>query len=392
MNRRDYLKVSGATAVAGVGTYGVYRTIIQDVVSGGESPDGADQLQRLGDDDELAQLDDPRDGWHLLGVTPPSRDLTVTDPFESWLDQPPAVLGFFVDVGQPAGREIERLTGSLLENAWQRRYVPHLFFQPFLPERDSTSDNINREIATGEWDDQLETWAEYLAAWVYDEDGSHRRMYLNYAPEFNGDWSPWSPARGDDDESDFVEMWRRTHDIFREYGLDERFVQWVWTVDNTNRGVDRAACYPGDEYVDWCAVHGYNWATWAGWQSPAEVYDGTLGFVADVADKPLAITEFACSSETEEGDHDPAAKNDWLAESWGYLRDNDVRMSLYFDVVKETDWAVFDGDHGTETVEIDDQEYRSYPAYREGASEPGVLGPREEYERILTEPEFHGTW
>ncbi len=389
MDRREYLKIAGATGVAGVGTYGVYSTVVRDLLSEPEPPEGARELQ---DVETEPEDDDHRDGWHLLGVTPPSRDLTVMDPFESWLGRSPAVLGMFVDVGQPGGDDVERLTESLLGNAWERGYVPHLFLQPFLPDRGSTPDEINREIADGEWDDQIEQWAQYLAAWVYDEDGNHRRVYLNYAPEFNGDWSPWSPAVGDDDEEDFVAMWQRTHDIFAEYGLDERFVQWIWTVDVTNRGVDRQSSYPGDEYVDWCGVHGYNWATWTGWLTPGEVYANTVELVNSIADKPVAITEFACSSETEDDGHDPAAKDEWLADAWGQLQELDVRMSLYFDVVKETDWAVFDGAHGAATVDVGDNEYPAYPGYREGAIGDGVLGPDDGHERRLSDAEFQGTF
>lgn len=392
MERRDYLKIAGAGGIAALGAYGAYTTVVRDAWSDPDAPPADDPLAYV-EDDELEDIErtaETRQGWKLMGITPEARDLTVLDPFEEWLEKRHAVVGFFLDVGQPSVDEIQRITNSLFEAAWQRNQIPHIFWQPFLPEREETSENINREIANGEWDDVITAWARSIGAWLYDPDGDHGRVYLNLAPEFNGDWSPWSPAVGEDDEDDFVEMWRRFHDIFEDLGIDERFVQWIWTVDNTTRGVDREACYPGDDYVDWCGIHGYNWASWTGWQQPPDVYDESIAFLEGLTDKPIAITEFASSSETNTGDHDPAMKDEWLTDAYAYLREHDVRMSLYFDLVKETDWAVFGGPRGTDTIEVGGGTYDVYPAYKEAMSDGGVLGPHPDHPRVLTQDEFAG--
>lgn len=389
MDRRDYLKVAGAAGVASVGAYGAYTTVIRDAWSTPDGPTDHERLQDV-DEEEITDNSTARDGWTLLGITPESRDLSVLDPFEEWLGKRHAIAGYFLDIGQPDEDEIHRVTNSLFESAWQRGQVPHVFWQPFLPNQDETSEEINRDIANGEWDDEIELWARSIADWIYDEDGDHRRLYINLAPEFNGDWSPWSPALGDDDEEDFVGMWQRVHNIFDEYGITEEFVQWIWTLDNTTRGVDRAACYPGDEYVDWCGIHGYNWASWEGWQTPEEVYGPTLSFIDDLTNKPVAITEFASSSETENGDHDPAAKNEWLTDAYAYLEANNVQMSLYFDLTKETDWSVFDAQYGHTTAEVDGTSYEVYPAYRDAVTNDGVLGPDPDHPRILSNAEFAG--
>lgn len=345
---------------------------------------------QLSDDTEIPQYDfETREGSSLLGITPSARDFTVLDPFETWLEKQHAIIGIFIDIGQPDG-EIERLTNSLFESAWNRGSVPHIFFQPFFGGPEETSDSVNQEIAEGVHDDDIRAWAEALATWLYDPDGDHRRLYVNLAPEFNGDWNPWSPALGDEDEDDFVEMWRHIHDIFSEAGMGPEFVQWIWTVDNTTRGVDRAACYPGDAYVDWCGIHGYNWAAWDGWQSAEEVYGESLDFVNSIADNPVAITEFACSSETEDGDHDPERKETWLTEAYEYIDDFPVRMSMYFNITKETDWAVFGGEYGKATEEVNEQSFEVYPAYREAVTDDAVLPPYADHPRILTDEEFAG--
>ena len=386
MQRRDYLKFCGAAGVAGMGAYGVYSTFIRDPPVGtpGEIPD-----VNLSDTTLPEYSLEDRAGWTLLGITPPSRDFTVLDPVEEWLGRRPAIIGIFIDIGQPEG-EIWRLTNSIVESAWNRGHVPHIFWQPFLPSQEDASTEVNRDIAEGEYDDEIQRWADSLAAWVYEDDGDHRRLYLNLAPEFNGDWSPWSPAVGDEDEADFVDMWHHVHDIFTDNGLDSNFVQWIWTLDNTTRGVDREACYPGDSYVDWCGVHAYNWAKREPWQSPEDLYGPTVDFVRGITDKPIALTEFASSSELGGGGHDPERKNDWIEDAFRYIRENDIKMTLYFNLTKETDWAVFGGEHGVETVDIGNRSYPAYPAYRDAVTQEGVLGPRSEHPRILSDEEFAG--
>lgn len=402
MDRREYLKVAAGGGAVSVAGYGLYTSMFRDRErdenedeSGTQPSDGqTGQEGADGDGSENGTVEEdfeaePRDGWKILGVVPPSRELTVLDPFEEWLGKQHAVVGLFLNMGHPEA-EIERLVRGVLGSVWDRGHIPQLYWQPFLPNREETSNEINAEIADGEWDDEIHAWANSLADWAHVDGGPDRRVYLNLAPEFNGDWSPWSPALGNDDEDDFVEMWRHIHDIHTDAGLGSEHVQWIWTLDNTTRDVDREACYPGDEYVDWSGIHAYNWANWGSWNDPVGVYGSTLNFTRTINDKPVAITEFGSSSEQDDGEHDPERKNEWLEEAYEFLREEDVRMSLYFNLSKETDWAVFDSEYGTETVEIDGQSYNAYPAYREAVSDDGILGTYPEHPRILTDEEFAG--
>ena len=384
MDRREFLTRAGAVGVAGAGVYGVYHLVIRDPTSL-SGP-------RVDEDHEPATYDIPtREGDLLLGITPPSRDVTVLDPREAWLDRRHAVVGKFLDMGHPTA-EIERLVNSLLHSTWERGHTPHLFWQPFFPDRDNTSNEVNREIANGEWDDYLDDWANALAYWLMHPDEPDRRVYLNLAPEFNGDWSPWSPALGDEDEEDFVAMWRHVHDRVMDTGLTDSHVQWIWTLDNTTRGVDREACYPGDEYVDWAGIHGYNWANWGSWSTPEEVYGPTIDTIGRITDAPIAITEFGTSSLTDDGEHDPEKKDEWIRDAYAFLGDENVRMALYFDFVKETDWAVFDTPHPSDIVEINDREYGVAAAYKEVATNDRILPANEEHPRTLTDDEFQGTF
>lgn len=389
MERRDWLKAAGGVGVAAVGGLGAYTVFFRDRTTPGD-PAFSDNDDRNEDElREAAEQAETRNGDFLLGVSPRERDLTVLDPFEDWLDKRHAVVSAFIDVGHEDA-EIDRLVHSLFEGTWNRGHVPHIFWQPFFPDRDDTSPSILTEIHEGEWDDRLDKWANELAVWATEGSGLDRRIFINLAPEFNGDWSPWSPSVGNDDEDDFVEMWWHVHDIVMDAGLDDDHVQWIWALDNTTRGVDREACWPGDDYVDWTAVHGYNWVGWDGWISPEEVYQNTIDVIRSITDKPIAITEFGCSSETEDGDNDPERKDRWIADAYNYFTEQDVKMTLWFNIDTETDWSVFDVEPAADTIEIDGREYGKYPAYRQAVGNDNALGQHPEHPRRLTDEEFWG--
>lgn len=365
MNRRQYLQAAGGLGVAIAGGTGIYNRYFR-------GPDW-----------------ETRDGWLLSGVAPSVQDFSVLEPFEEWLGFRHAVAGRFVDIGI-SKQDIKSGVFSGLESIWQRGQVPHVWWQPFFSGRDSTSQAVTREIANGKYDETIEIWADTLAKWASRTGEPDRRLYLNLAPEMNGDWSPWSPAIGDDDEADYVDMWHRIHDTLMDTALESDHIKWVWALDTTTRGVDREAVYPGDEYVDWIAVHGYNWTNWGTWETPGELYGSTVDRLRSIADKPLAITEFACSSEVAEGEHDPARKDEWIADVYDYFEESEIQMALWFNVNAETDWAVFDSEYGAETASVGGTEYDAYPAYREALSGDGVLGPHPKHPRVLTDAEFAG--
>ena len=64
---------------------------------------------------------------------------------------------------------------------------------------------------------------------------------------------------------EYVAAWRHVHDIFTSVGAND--VTWVWcpNVDPDHKMQSLGSLYPGDAYVDWTCLDGYNW----GPQSPA---------------------------------------------------------------------------------------------------------------------------
>jgi Glycosyl hydrolase family 26 len=274
------------------------------------------QLGRLARAD--ASLDAAASRRWALGafVNPSNQRLTFAkaqraiDELESLIGHPLRIVSSFVAWEEPfpnASHLLDRRTGRRPLIAW-----------------DGSPDL--RAVSTGRWDSLLRTRARSCR----DFGGT---IYVRWAPEFNGEWNPcYGRAR------EFVAAWRHVVSLFRTAGA--RNVKWVWcpfAVQGQRRPADKwRRYYPGDEFVDWVGMDGYNWGTaraWSKWQTFGEIF---APLYADYAGRrPLMICELAC---TELG----GDKAVWIRDMGARLagRFSKVRAVVWFDTDKETDWRV----------------------------------------------------
>jgi hypothetical protein len=140
-------------------------------------------------------------------------------------------------------------------------------------------------IASGSYDGYIGDAASAAAAW-------HRPLMIRFGQEMNGSWYPWSPASGNSARS-FVHAWRHVVKVFRHAGADN--VQWVWTpYVETENDLPFARFYPGDRYVDWAGVDGYNWGGRFAWKSFHELFARSYHRLVRLTSRPLMIGEVGC--------------------------------------------------------------------------------------------------
>ncbi len=169
-------------------------------------------------------------------------------------------------------------------------------------------------------------------------------IFLRPAAEMNGDWFDWGGANNDRDTAAFIKAWRRIHDIFDEEGVHN--VSWVWAPNSESSpgGWDPSSWnswrnyYPGDAYVDWVGIDGYNWGLLPGG-------DGWLSFGAimqhvydDYATrKPIMIAE---TGSTESG----GDKAQWISDMGTWVKAHPaIKAVVYFDRVYTStghDWGI----------------------------------------------------
>ena len=161
-------------------------------------------------------------------------------------------------------------------------------------------------------------------------------MMIRFGHEMNGNWYTW--GRGENEPSEFIAAWRHVVDVFRAEGADN--VKWVWSVNVDNGGNNPIAPYfPGEDYVDYVALDGYNWGTapsWGRWASLAQVFKSSYDTVTSLSTKPVIITE---TSSSEEG----GSKADWITT--GFLHAIPqlfprVSTVIWFNRVQEDDWRI----------------------------------------------------
>jgi hypothetical protein len=154
-------------------------------------------------------------------------------------------------------------------------------------------------------------------------------FFLRFDWEMNGTWFPWGEGVNGNQPGEFAAAWRHVHDIFTEVGATK--VSWVWC-PYVNRTTNLASLYPGNEYVDWTCLDGYNWGTNpaqpSGWRSFDNLFYSTYHQVVDTIApfKPMVIGETA---STEWG----GSKAGWIHNMFEWLPTEfpKIRGLIYFE-------------------------------------------------------------
>jgi subtilisin family serine protease/beta-mannanase len=313
----------------------------------------------------------------------------IISRMEEWQSTDYAVQNLFVPWNPDEGH-MNWLFDRILPQIWNAGRTPLITWEPYTPgaraasvdtqslvERneysayleslaDTTPDDIEVRIKDGEYDGYIDRWARRLRNGLAGS--GDRRAYLRLAHEMNSDWYPWSPTVGNSSPGSYVGMWRHVHNRFEQRGLGGDNLQWMWCVNAEDVGSYTAEqLYPGNRYVDWLGLDGYQWGrsqSWSSWQSPDSIYGGMLDRLAGLGDKPVCVAEFASSSKVSFG-HDPQRKDAWIRDALAYFENQGIDMWCWFNEDKETDWAVFNGVRGTETVAHNGTQVNAYSAYRE---------------------------
>jgi Glycosyl hydrolase family 26 len=179
-------------------------------------------------------------------------------------------------------------------------------------------------IASGAYDSYLRDSARVAKDWGGE-------LMIRFAHEMNGSWYPWSHS------SSYVDAWRHIVSVFRAEGANN--VKWVWA-PNVNRtgSMPFSAYFPGDDWVDYVGLDGYNWGDTPGnqWSSLKEVFSASYTQITQLSAKPLLITETS-SSETG-GD-----KAEWIRTGFMKTIPEDfprVTGVIWFNKAMEDNWPL----------------------------------------------------
>jgi membrane-bound metal-dependent hydrolase YbcI (DUF457 family) len=184
-------------------------------------------------------------------------------------------------------------------------------------------------------------------------------ILLRFGQEMNGAWAPWQRGRDGTTGPRFVAAWRHLVRVFRQVGADN--VSWVWCpyVDNTGRN-PYMDFYPGNRWVDWLALDGFNWGEPTAWQSFPKIFDRSYRKLVSISPrKPIMISEIGSS---EAGGSKPRWLRRTLERALPRLKR--VRAVVWFDAPDGPDFRV-------------DSSEAALAAFRAGIRSPLYSGGRD---------------
>jgi hypothetical protein len=253
-----------------------------------------------------------------------AQETELLDRYEAQVGQRAAIVHWY----QPWGVESARgawyqpeLDTRALQEIAGRGSTPMITWEAWGTLNGADPSRV-RTIPTGVFDDYIDSWANGLRDF-------EQLVYLRLFHELNNPSYPWAYGNNGNTAEDLIAAWRYVHDRFVAAGATN--VEWVWSPTTVNNVTSFSALYPGDAYVDWLGVDGYNGGNvyldwWDGWASPAEVFDDSLErLIAINPTKPIMIVE---TSSVEQG----GSKAHWIEELYVDLpqRFPHVRAILWF--------------------------------------------------------------
>jgi len=250
-----------------------------------------------------------------------------------------------------------RAHGAIPVFSWSSQSIPSSTHEPAFQLAD---------IIDGRYDSYIRSFAVAAREWGHP-------FFLRFDWEMNGDWFPWSERTNGNGPGQYVAAWRHVHDIFTAVGATN--ATWVWCpyVDPGATLQPLSQLYPGNAYVDWTCLDGYNWGPDAKraepWRSFATLFRSSYRQITETIapTKPMLIAETASS---EKG----GSKAAWIEAMFAALpvQFPRVRGLIWFENVSEgMDWPI-------------ETSAASREAFAAGIDDPRYLG--DDYRGLSTSP------
>ncbi len=280
----------------------------------------------------LGKLILPPTGKIMTGLSI-SNDLNAINNFEKNSGKKVSVLLFYQAWRAADGEQ--KFPVGWMNFVRNQGSIPQITWEPWIgkayPLANNEPEFALKNIIAGNFDGYIKQWAQAARAW-------RNPFFLRFAPEMNGAWTPWSEGVNGNKAGEFVQAWRHVYTIFKAVGATN--VTWMWCPNiNYPGSTNISELYPGDAYVDWTGMDGFNWGTTtqhSKWLTFSQVFSSTYNNILTITNKPIMIAETGC---VEKGG-DKAA---WITNAYSIElpeRFPLVKAVVWFDQFTQQDWRI----------------------------------------------------
>lgn len=256
-------------------------------------------------------------------------------------------------------------------------HIPELIWEPQI----NGAGVAYTDVASGVYDTYITQTATAVKQLGYP-------IRISLAPEMNTDWTPWGIGKQGNTASSHITFWRHVVQKFRDVGATN--VSWIWSPNVQPWNAQQlygsyAQIFPGDAYVDFIGLDGYNWGTsqsWSEWQSFDQIFSSSYNEITKASSKNLLIMEIA---STEQG----GSKAAWISNIFAVLKNGYARVQgfSWFDINKETDWRIISSVSAKQAFINGYNDLGSTPT----ASPTTVTKPAIQPKSLVTTPEANTT-
>ena len=262
-------------------------------------------------------------------------DASDIDNYESIIGKNLASVMFFINWGNGIADNFPLTTCNIID---ANGSVPHITWEPYTT---NIQVSIFDGILAGNYDSYITSFANSVKSWG-------KPLWIRFAHEMNGNWYGWSGFFNGANlsaVSKYTQTWRYVWRKFKEVGATN--VAWVWSPGNesipTSQWNAATNYYPGDDFVNWIGISGYNWFTNNGGLPQNRSFDDIFSAIYVElskinSDKPMMISEFA----SEDFNTGITKKSNWIIDAFLKIKYSYPRIRNYnwFNINKERAWRI----------------------------------------------------
>ena len=281
-----------------------------------------------------AQVLNPSRKYFGLAADGLPGDSQLFDQKDAVLGQSPSTVEWFQNFGDP-------YPFAKVDGAWVRGALPVITWMSapadFATAPDLASYSLTA-IAAGGQDSYIKAWAASIAV-------QKMPVVIRFDHEENGNWYPWSIGwhkqgigvgvnSPTNTAAAYVSAWQRVWNIFQSYGANN-YAIWAYvpsrinTLSSYGTGMSQseivAAGYPGDQFVDWVGVDGYQYNS-AESTTYSDTFAASFAALESFSSRPIFVAEMGSAQQA--GDQQAR----WLKQTLAALAaDPRVISAIYFD-------------------------------------------------------------